>query len=55
MAKDETLVHLMVGKYYGVALCGASNEDDNDAPASDDPNEVTCAKCWAMLPDRKKS
>lgn len=38
-------VHLF--DFRGQALCGSSNQDDGDEPASHDPAEVTCDACKA--------
>ena len=35
--------------FRGQALCGSSNHEDGDAPATHDPAEVTCLGCrWAQ-------
>ena len=41
----DQLVHLFSQGRYATALCGASNADDGDAPASETLAEVTCEAC----------
>lgn len=46
-AASQPLVHRF--DFRGQALCGSSNHEDNDAPASHDPTEVTCPGCrWVQ-------
>jgi hypothetical protein len=47
------LVHLFSQGRYATALCGASNADDGDAPASEVLAEVTCADCRRLAAAEK--
>jgi len=45
---STSLIHRF--DFRGQALCGSSNHEDGDAPASHDPAEVTCADCTRRRP-----
>jgi hypothetical protein len=44
-----TLIHAF--SRIGQAACGMSNDEDNDAPASHNRAEVSCAACLALPED----
>lgn len=44
------LIHAFSQGRYATALCGSSNADDQDAPASEDWTTVTCPDCLAKRP-----
>jgi hypothetical protein len=44
------LIHAFNTGRYATALCGMSNEDDHDAPATENWAEVTCAACLDRRP-----